>query len=496
MASFRLAVLGTLFSTLGAGIVFGLIYVATFHAARAEFEPIIATTRHDLLMRSEREKIPLSQALAEVIADTHHSYFALTDADGLPLGGNIAMPPDPLEWQTLTRWDNFPLPDHVLEIDGVATILDNSDVLFIGENASAFVRLNERIAYLFAGVFGFTIALGLLAATLIAFYSLKRVTAISQTSQDIMAGDLSQRIKLYGVDDELDFLTADLNEMLSTMQMLVENAQQVTNDIAHDLRSPLSKLRDHLEGARRGMLQSGGNARETEPIFTEALQRLDNIFKIFDAMLRIAEIEAGAVRGLFMVFDVSALCRSLVESYEAVAEDEQQTLTGEIEDGVRMSGDQSLIAQMLVNLIENAIRYSPPGARLRLTVTKGQEYIVIEMADGGPGIAESDHERVFKRFVRLDSARRTKGNGLGLPMVKAITGLHEGNIRLLDNKPGLIVQVTLPIRGRRPVSFRLDGPITNTPEYNPHLETTEEAAFHRDRVMQRFPRAQWPRGPG
>lgn len=494
MASFRLAVLGTLFSTLGAVVVFGLIYVATFHAAQAEFEPIIATTRHDLLMRSEREKIPLSQALAEVIADTHHSYFALTDADGLPLGGNISMPADPLQWQTLTRWDDFPLPDHVLEIDGVATLLDNGDVLFIGENASAFVRLNERIAYLFAGIFGFTIALGLLAATLIAYYSLKRVTAISQTSQDIMAGDLSQRIKFYGVDDELDFLTADLNEMLSTMQMLVENSQQVTNDIAHDLRSPLAKLRDYLEGARREASQAG-DIRETEPIFAEALQKLDNIFKIFDAMLRIAEIEAGAVRGLFTVFDLSALCRSLLESYEAVAEDERQILTGEIEDGAQMSGDQALITQMLVNLIENAIRYSPPGTRLKLTVIKAEEHMVIEMADGGPGIAESDHERVFKRFVRLDSARRTQGNGLGLPMVKAITGLHEGSIRLIDNRPGLTVQVNLPISGRRPVSFRLDGPITNTPEYNAHLETTEQAGFHRHRVMQRFPRAQWPRGP-
>ncbi|MDE8344558.1 MAG: HAMP domain-containing sensor histidine kinase [Acidocella sp.] len=496
MASFRLAVLGMLFTTLGAGIAFILIYVATFHAARSLFEPIINTTRDDLLTRSEQERIPLSQALAEEMRSNRHSYFALTDADGIPLGGNIAMPPDPLEWQTLTKWDHYPLPPHVHEIDGVATLLGNSDVLFIGENATAFVRLNERIAYLFAGIFSFTIALGLLAASLIAFYSLKRVTAISQTAQDIMAGDLSQRIRLYGVDDELDFLTTDLNEMLTTMEILVENTQQVTNDIAHDLRSPLSKLRDQLAGARRVYVETGGDVQEVEHVFSEAIQRLDDIFKIFDALLRIAEIEAGAVRGLFLVFDVSALCRSLIDSYEAVAEDEAQVLVGDLADDVQMSGDKALIAQMLVNVIENAIRYSPPGTLLQLSLEKAERHIIITMSDGGPGIPVREHERVFQRFVRLDTDRGRKGNGLGLPMVKAITGLHEGNIRLLDNHPGLVVQITLPVSGRRPVSFRRDAPIANTPEYNAHLETTEENAFHRHRVMQRFPRAQWPRGGG
>ena len=193
-------------------------------------------------------------------------------------------------------------------IDGIGTRLPGGETLFIGEDASAFVALNSDIAYLFAGIFGFTIALGLLAALLIAYYSLKRVSAISQASQEIMAGDLSRRIKLYGTDDELDFLTADLNEMLTAMQQLVENARQVTSDIAHDLRSPLTRLQSQLEAARRAAAASALPPPSAELVLTAALRRLDDVFGIFNALLQIAEVEAGVARGQFSLIDLSALC--------------------------------------------------------------------------------------------------------------------------------------------------------------------------------------------
>jgi signal transduction histidine kinase len=439
MASFRLAVLGTLFSTLGAVVVFALIYAATARAEQAEFTPIIASERADLVSDAAQDGVTLPVEIARAIAESPHSFYALADAAGRPLAGNIAMPPDALDWQTLTRWDGFPLPSGVLQIDGMGGHLPGGETLFIGEDASAFAALNTHIAYLFGGIFGFTIALGLLASLLIAYYSLQRVTAISQTSHEIMAGDLTRRVKLYGIDDELDFLTADLNEMLGSMQELVETARQVTSDIAHDLRSPLTRLRDHLELSRRATAEPAASEA-----FAAALARLDEIFRIFDAVLRIAEVEAGAVRGHFAPVDLSRLCRGMAETFAPVAEDKGQILTTDIEGGLVAPGDSALLTQMLVNVLENAIHHCPPRVPLRLRLFRQAGEIVIEMADRGPGIPEPDRERVFSRFVRLESARQSAGNGLGLPLVKAVAALHGGQVSLLDNRPGLILRISWP----------------------------------------------------
>ena len=169
--------------------------------------------------------------------------------------------------------------------------------------------------------------------------------------------------------------------------------------------------------------------------------RLDDIIGIFSALLRIAEIEAGAVRGNFVETDISALCRSLVDSYGFVAEDAGQVLTTDIDDGILMTGDIELITQMLVNVLENAIRHCPPDVEICLRAKRVDNVLTIELADRGPGIAESERERVFRRFIRLEDARQTKGNGLGLSLVKAIVLLHNGIVSLHDNNPGLTVRM-------------------------------------------------------
>ncbi len=172
---------------------------------------------------------------------------------------------------------------------------------------------------------------------------------------------------------------------------------------------------------------------------------MDEIFGIFDAVLRIAEVEAGAVRGRFSAVDYSALCRSMAETFAPVAEDRGQILTADIETSLIAPGDAALITQMLVNVIENAIHHCPPRVPLRLRLFRRGGEVVIEMADRGPGINEADRERVFKRFVRLESARQSAGNGLGLPLVKAVAALHGGQVSLLDNRPGLLLQIRWPL---------------------------------------------------
>ncbi|MCW8307075.1 ATP-binding protein [Acidiphilium sp. PA] len=437
MASFRLAVLGTMLSTIGAIIVFAMIYGATARAARQEFSPIVAGDRADLIADALSSGSSLRSEIELATLQERHTFYALTDTNGVERAGNIPMPSNPLLWRHLTRWNLPGMPPGVRAIDGIGQRLSDGDILFIGEDASVFARLNTEIAWVFAGVFGFMISLGLVMSLLIALYSLQRVRAISEASRQIVAGDLSHRIKLYGIDDELDFLTTDLNLMLATIDRLVETARQVTSDIAHDLRAPLTRLRDHLVQAQRRTV--------TDPGYAQALQQVEQIIAIFAALLRIAEVEAGAVQGHFEQVDLSTLCRALAESYEPVAEDRGQRLTHAIADDLIIQGDTALITQMMVNLIENAIRHCPPGIAITLAAHAQDRVLTIELADRGPGIRDADRERVFRRFVRLDAARTTAGHGLGLALVNAVVGLHGGTIALLDHAPGLIVRITLKL---------------------------------------------------
>lgn len=435
MASFRLAVLGTVLSTIAAIITFALIYTATMRAARQEFAPLVAGDRADLLSDTTAARSTLRQQIEIAVRQSQHTFYALTDAKGVQVAGNIQMPPDPLVWHQINHWDNTPMPPKVLSIDGIGTRLSDGGILFIGEDASIFTRMNTEVAYVFAGVFSFVIIIGLFMSTLIAAYSLKRVRAISDASQQIMAGDLSHRIKLYGIDDELDFLTTDLNRMLMTIEHLVENARQVTSDIAHDLRTPLTRLRDQLVLIRRHASSESTGMLET------ASGEVDRIIGIFAALLRIAEVEAGAARANFALMDPCAICRMVGEAYQPVAEDRGQILRLDIDVGDSMQGDRDLFAQMIVNVVENAIRHSPQGVDMVLRAWFKGEDLTVAMEDRGPGITLEERERVFDRFVRLEAARDTAGHGLGLPLVRAIAQLHGGEVTLHDNEPGLALRI-------------------------------------------------------
>lgn len=441
MAGFRLAVLGTLFSTIAAIIVFALIYNATRIASKEELAPIIAGDRADVLSDAISDRLPLEQELRQTVAHApSHTFYALLDARGKLLFANITMPPEPKEWSTITRLTDPQMPQGVQRIDGIGRDLPNGGFLFIGEDASVFAALNKRVAVIFAVVFSALIGIGLLASLLIAGHSLKRVQAISDASVDIMTGDLSRRIEAYGIDDELDVLTEELNRMLETIEHLVENARQVTNDIAHDLRSPLVRLHEwikhllKLDAVRKDPVLSSG--------LEAALSQTTLIISVFVSLLRLAEVEAGSLQGGFTSLDLSALVTNICDEFSAVAIDAGQDLRCAAEANLCISGDTGLLTQLIVNLVENAIRYGPAGGVIKVSLSSDKKSLIrLEIADQGPGIPEEDRDRVFRRFVRLDQSRNTPGHGLGLPLVRAIAKLHGAQITLLDNHPGLIVRV-------------------------------------------------------
>ncbi len=445
MASFRLAVLGMLLSSLGAIIVFALIYAAIDHTVRGEFVAAVHDERIELLTDMRQNHWSLARAVRQAIRESPDMFFVGASPGQRIIAGNLPIRGIRPGWHEFNRLDGVPLPAGVQAIYGAATVMPDGETLFIGKNASWLIALNTRIAYVFGSVFGAMTMLGLLASLLIAHSSLQRVRAISDASREIMAGDLCRRIKLYGRDDELDRLTEDLNAMLARMQGLVENVRQVSNDIAHDLRSPLTRLRERLERARDAPAH-----RQAAPAFEAALAQVDQIVGVFNALLRIAEIEARVSRSGFTRLDITAITAMLAEAYETVADDKGQSLAVAVEDGLAVEGDRDLLIQMLTNLIENAIRHSPPGAAITLSARALPKadmksgMVALAVADDGPGVPEADRARVLQRFVRLDAARRSPGNGLGLALVAAVVALHEGVVTLGDNAPGLRVTVRLP----------------------------------------------------
>jgi signal transduction histidine kinase len=247
----------------------------------------------------------------------------------------------------------------------------------------------------------------------------------------------------------LDRLAEGLNEMLGRIAELMVGLQEVSNNIAHDLRTPLTRLRNHAEAA----LAFGGDAASYRAALEKTIEESDGLIKIFNALLLIARAEAGGDLGPLQPLDVGEAARSVAELYEPIAEEEGVALTVSAEEGLRVRGNRELIGQAIANLVDNALKYGAPhkgtcdaGAKPDVVITAERigESIVLTIADRGPGIAPADRGRVLERFVRLEGSRSRPGSGLGLSLAAAIARMHGGTVELEDNHPGLRVRITLP----------------------------------------------------
>lgn len=276
---------------------------------------------------------------------------------------------------------------------------------------------------------------------------LARIDAVAATTRTIMEGDLSGRLPTNGSGDELDRLSGSLNLMLARIEQLMAGLREVSDNIAHDLKTPLNRLRNRVEAA---LHEPYG-----EPAYREALERTieeaDGLIKTFNALLSIARLEAGAGGDNKESLDVSELIRDVTELYEPVAEERGITLVATAKDPVHVRADRQLLGQALANLIDNALKYGAPGGdggrEPEVTVASGANGTMAEIAvcDRGPGVPEAERERVLDRFVRLEASRSEPGSGLGLSLVAAVARLHGGTLRLEDNHPGLKVVLSLPV---------------------------------------------------
>jgi len=261
-----------------------------------------------------------------------------------------------------------------------------------------------------------------------------------------MAGDMSRRVTLSGSGDEYDALAMNLNAMLERIEALMNGLREVSDNIAHDLKTPLTRLRNSAEAA----LRETGEAAYRDGL-EHTIEKADELIKTFNSLLLVARLEAGALEENAEPFDIGRAVRDVAELYEPVADERGMRLDVNVGAGPQFTGNRQLIVQAVVNLIENAIKYSvKPGAQastsIGIDLKELPGSIEISVADNGPGIAPEDRERVLKRFVRLEKSRTEPGTGLGLSLVQAVARLHGGAVRLEDNRPGLRVVLTLPKR--------------------------------------------------
>lgn len=370
------------------------------------------------------------------------SVYLLVDADLDPIAGNIsrwprAVEPDEAGWLEFTLTGTPEGPDPIrarvfrLGPDGRLHLL-------IGRNILAQRTFQRVIGTAMIWGLGISVALALAGGLLMSRTITRRLERINRTAREVMAGHLDERVPARGTDDEFDRLADNLNRMLDQIQYLMDSVRQVSDNVAHDLRTPLTRLRWRLE-----RLQAGGD--EDGALLEQAIADADGLLNTFHALLRIAEVESGS-RRRFTDVDLAELVADVGELYEPVAAAHGQTLGIEADAAVPARGDRDLLFQALTNLVDNAVKYTPEGGRIAVRAMADEDGAELVVADSGPGVPAEQREAVLERFVRLEASRASPGSGLGLSLVAAVARLHEGELRLEDNAPGLRVRLNVPRR--------------------------------------------------
>jgi signal transduction histidine kinase len=369
--------------------------------------------------------------------------YLVTNPDGRPLAGNISGVPAgvpsragpiafSIEIRTKGATETHQARGVLFAIPGGYRLLVGRDI----SDAAAF-RNRVRTTLLWSGLV--MLCVGLLGGTLMSRNMLRRVEQVNRTAERVIAGNLSDRVPRRGTGDEFDQLAANLNGMLDQIERLMTAMREVTINIAHDLRTPLARLRARLELTLIGNADAAAQGDAVRAAIDEA----DRLLATFNALLSIAEAEAGAGRFAGERLDLGEVAGAVAELYEPVAEERGFALQLDSTPGATVRGDRHLLSQALANLIDNALKYG--GGTIAIGVGQRDGRAAIEVSDRGPGIPEADRDSVFDRFVRLEPSRSTPGNGLGLSLVRAVARRHDASVTLGDNRPGLKVRIEFPV---------------------------------------------------
>jgi len=436
---FRLALLYVVLTLLSTVLLGGVAWWATVgYAARQAAQEVVRATGV-LLQSAALSGLP-GVALsieARLAADRGGAeFYLLAGSGGRRLAGNLAQAPLETGWhETRVR---RPEGEEVTVLM-LGTPLPEGNTLIVGRDLSAVEALQGRLLGAAGWVGGGALLIGLLGGWAASRGVARRAAAMSAALAAVEAGELARRLPVRGGADEFDRLAQRINATLDRVQELMATLRQVTDDIAHDLRTPLGHLRQRLEAGAKAATPEAWQA-----VLRSAQAECDHLLELFEALLRIAEAESGTRRAGFRRFDLSAVAESVAEVYAPAAEERRQALETRIAPGIAAYGDPMLVTQLLANLVQNAVNHGSEGGRIALALQPAPEGAVIAVTDDGPGIPPEERERVFRRFHRLDAARSTPGSGLGLALVRAVAALHGMDIALEDAAPGLSVRVTVP----------------------------------------------------
>jgi signal transduction histidine kinase len=370
--------------------------------------------------------------------------YLLTDSEHRILAGNLDI------WPAVTaNPGNFVEFDYERRVNGVAETrrargrlfsLPGNFYLLVAQD----VHDRDLTQRLYTTTLPWTVALillfGLLGGALMSRNMLRRLDAINRASGEIMAGNLTRRVPVTGAQDEFDMLAENLNRMLDRIERLLKGLREVTDSVAHDLRTPLNRLRQRLEQSLARLAAAGSDTGEIE----RAIADTDQLIGTFNALLLIAETDAGAARGAMSPLDLASVAGDVSELYEPLAEEKKVSLTLSTASVPQIEGNRSLVAQALANLVDNAIKYTPPGGRVAIAISQSFAGVDLSVSDSGPGIPPEDRSRVVERFVRLEASRNSPGTGLGLSLVAAVAHFHNAQLLLEDNAPGLRAILRFP----------------------------------------------------
>ena len=446
--TFRLAlVYSILFALFSAGLL-AYLFQATVGTMRSEAKARLEAEFRTLAV-AWRTGGPsrLEQSLLErVLVDLRDFTYQFEDPNGRTIVGDMPrMPVEPLEEVGTPRVVTFeierPGPEggaNITPIEARIVRLGDGSILLVGIKMDERIRQVNRITRAVATAAPIGFLLALLGGFFSARYAASRAESLTRTAEGVMSGDLSLRAPVGASGDEFDRLAEQLNAMLAKLETLMDQTRHAGDSIAHDLRSPLSRLRNQLEARLRGPIDEL-SARET---LGETVEEVDRVLATFNAILRLSRVNAGA-EGKLVDLDLTELCEELAELFEPACEDAGITFKAGIDPHLSLAGDRTLLAQAISNLIDNAVKYTPSGQSIAFTATLHGTAIDVSIEDTGPGIPEEDLQRVKERFVRLDDARTLPGSGLGLALVDAVAELHAGEFTLARGQDQIGLKATL-----------------------------------------------------
>ena len=442
-STFRLAAIYLTVFAISIGAVLGYVYWNTVVLLQEQTDDTIGAEVQGLAEQYRQRGLNgLIEIIKERSKENTGSVYLFTNFVGRRMAGNLNSLPVGAVGEE--GWFEFPYrvrtpkgrEKHIarafhLELNGGFNLVVGRDV----EERREFARL-IRMALFWA--LGLAAVFGVGGSLLMSRNFLARVDSISATSRTIMAGDLSERMPVSGTGDELDRLSLSLNDMLDQIERLMLGMKEISSNVAHDLRTPLTRMRTRVEAALRS-----GTPKEQRAALKVTLTETDQLLATFNALLSIAKAESGQARAGFELVDIGELIEEMADLYEPLIEDQNGILRVQTDPGTSLKADRQLLAQMLTNVIDNALKYGlgeKSGApHIEVLAKKSNGKITISVADKGSGIDKSDRDRVTERFVRLEKSRSAPGNGLGLSLVKGVMKLHNGDLQLSDNHPGLKV---------------------------------------------------------